>query len=73
MNTYSCKGAKPNLASIIFNGLTRALGEMTTISPRKTTHKRGLFAVTPTYSVQSIRTIYGIHSSVYLNSASLIN
>ena len=45
MNTYSCKGAKPNLASVIFNALTRALGEMTTISPRKTTYNGDSVAV----------------------------
>ena len=50
MNTYSCKGAKPNLASVVFNAPTRALGEKTTIFPLKTTHNHGLFAVTPTYS-----------------------
>jgi hypothetical protein len=54
MNTYSCKGAKPNLASVVFNAPTRALGEKTTIFPQKTTHNRGLFAVTPTYSVECL-------------------
>lgn len=50
MNTYSCKDAKPNLASVVFNAPTRAQGEKTTISHQKATHNRGLFAVTPTYS-----------------------
>lgn len=38
INTYSCKSAKPNLASVVFNAPTRALGEKTTIFPQKTTH-----------------------------------
>lgn len=60
MNTYSCKGAKPNLASVVFNAPTRALSEKTTISPQKdhaqswSFHNRGLFAVIPTYSVYLI-------------------
>lgn len=45
LGTYSCKGARPNLA-VVFNAPTRALGEKTTISPQKTTHNCGLFAVT---------------------------
>jgi hypothetical protein len=65
MNTYSCKGAKPNLASVVFNAPTRALGEKTTISPQKTTHNRGLFAVTPTYSVLTIT--YNYHNT-HLNT-----
>jgi hypothetical protein len=40
--------AKPNLATAV---VFKALGEKTTILPRKATHDRGLFTVTPNYSV----------------------
>jgi hypothetical protein len=43
--------AKPNLAPVV---VSEALGEKTTILPPKATHDRGLFTVTPYYSVHWI-------------------
>lgn len=41
----------PNLATAV---VSKVLGEKTTILPPKATHDRGLFIVTPNYSVEGM-------------------